>query len=338
VDVTGVGGVPSTGVTAVVMNVTVDQPSNSGYLSVWPSGEGRPLVSNLNFSPGQTVPNLVTVKVGANGRVNVFNPFGYAHVIADVVGYYTTAKVPSGKFTAVSPSRALDTRDGTGAPAGPVVGGTSIDVGVVGTAGVPASGVSAVAINVTVDQPTGNGFLTVWPTGQPRPLASSHNFTPGLTVANLVIAKVGAGGKVSIFNSTGTTHVVGDVIGYFSDQGGQFVPVSPQRLLDTRDSTGGIAGPVWGQWTISPGVGGVGPVPPDAGAAVVNVTSVNDDVGYVTVWPSGVARPLASTLNPRPGVAVPNQAYLKLGSAGRLDAFNLVGANQLIIDVFGYFR
>jgi hypothetical protein len=131
---------------------------------------------------------------------------------------------------------------------------------------------------------------------------------------------------------------VGDVIGYFSDQGGQFVPVSPQRLLDTRDSTGGIAGPVWGQWTISPGVGGVGPVPPDAGAAVVNVTSVNDDVGYVTVWPSGVARPLASTLNPRPGVAVPNQAYLKLGSAGRLDAFNLVGANQLIIDVFGYFR
>ena len=103
---------------------------------------------------------------------------------------------------------------------------------------VPASGASGVALNVTVDQPTSAGFLTVWPTGEARPLASSHNFVPNLTIANLVLAKVGAGGQVSIFNSGGSTHVVADVVGYFSASGGTFVPVSPQRIADSRRGIG----------------------------------------------------------------------------------------------------
>ena len=103
-DVTGVGGVPETGVTAVVMNVTVDSPTASSFLTAWPSGETRPGVSNLNFVAGQTVPNLVTVKVGANGRVNLFNSSGNVDVLADVVGYYTTTE-PSGggRFTPLNP-------------------------------------------------------------------------------------------------------------------------------------------------------------------------------------------------------------------------------------------
>ena len=112
-DVTGVGGVPETGVTAVVMNVTVDSPTAGSFLTAWPSGETRPGVSNLNFVPGQTVPNLVTVKVGANGRVNLFNSSGWAHVIADVVGYYTaTPPGGGGRFTSLTPTRLLDTRTG----------------------------------------------------------------------------------------------------------------------------------------------------------------------------------------------------------------------------------
>lgn len=334
-DVTGVGGVPETGATAVVLNVTVDAPVTSGFVTAWPSGEGQPTVSNLNFVAGQTVPNLVTVKVGANGRVNLYNSEGFTHLVADVVGYYTaTAPAGGGRFTAVNPGRVLDTRNG----AGPVGAGQSINVQVTGLMGVPASGVSGVALNVTVDQPSSPGYLTVWPTGEAQPFASSHNFVPGLTVANLVLAKVGAGGQVSIFNSAGSTHVVADVVGYFSAQGGVFVPMSPQRIVDSRLGIGtGINGPLGQGQSVDLAVTGVAGVPQNATAAIVNVTSVNSTIpSFITVWPAGGSRPMASTLNPRPGVPVPNLAYLKLGSGGRLSLYNNSGSTDYIVDVFGY--
>ena len=335
--VTGVGGVPQANVTAVVMNVTAVTPTGSGYITAWPSGEPQPLVSNINFVPGQTVPNLVTVKVGANGRVNLFNSAGSTHLLADVAGYYTTTPAPGGRFTAVTPARLLDTRSGTGTGGAinPLGQDQSLNLNVTGVGGVPASGVTAVALNVTVDQPTGTGYLTVWPAGEQRPLASTHNYVPGLTVANLVLAKVGANGQVSIYNSAGNTHVVADVIGYFSATGGTFVPVSPQRLIDTRNGTGGVA--VMGAGDTRTLGMATNPVPGNATAVIVNVTSVNSTApGYVTVWPTATGRPLASTLNPRPGVAVPNQAYLRVGASGGLDAFNANGSTDLIVDVFGY--
>ena len=74
---------------AVVVNVTVTQPTSPGYLTVYPNGAARPLASNLNFSAGQTVPNLVVAKVGADGKVAVYNNAGSTHVILDVVGWYS---------------------------------------------------------------------------------------------------------------------------------------------------------------------------------------------------------------------------------------------------------
>ena len=333
--VTGVGGVPF-GATAVVLNVTVDAPFTPGFITAWPSGEPQPFVSNLNYVAGQTVPNLVTVKVGSNGRVNLYNSQGYTQVLADVVGYYTATQPPSGGlFTAVTPGRVLDTRLGSGVP---VAGGTAINVDVTGVAGVPATGVSGVAMNVTVDQPTGTGFLTVWPTGEPQPLASSHDFTPGLTVANLVLAKVGTGGLVSIFNSFGATHVIVDVVGYFSATGGQFVPVSPARIVDSRFGIGtGVNGPLGPGQSNAVAVAGVSPVPSNATAAIVNVTSVDATApAFITVWPTGTPMPTASTLNPLPGIPVPNLAYLKLGTGGQLSVFNNTGSTHYIVDVFGY--
>jgi hypothetical protein len=85
--VTGVGGVPNDA-TAVVMNVTYTEATAPGYLSIWPSGEPRPTVSNLNTQPGGTQPNLVTVKLGSGGRVSIFNYAGTTHVLADVAGFY----------------------------------------------------------------------------------------------------------------------------------------------------------------------------------------------------------------------------------------------------------
>ena len=98
----------------------------------------------------------------------------------------------------------------------------------------PVSGVGAVALNVTVTEPSAWGFLTVFPTGASRPAASNLNFVAGQTVPNMVIAKVGADGQVSFFNQFGSTHVIVDVTGWFPVAVGAIAPVVPARVMDTR--------------------------------------------------------------------------------------------------------
>src|SRR5665648_196897 len=219
--VTGRGGVPASGVSAVVLNVTVTAPTRAGYLTVYGDGSPRPLASNLNFIPAQTVPNLVIAPVGANGKVALYNgSTGTLQLVADVSGYYV-AGAPSvaGAFGSLAPSRLLDTRAGVGAPKAPVVAGGTVALQVAGRGGVPASGVSAVVLNVTVTAPTRAGYLTVYGDGTTRPLASNLNFIPAQTVPNLVIAPVGTNGKVALYNgSTGTVQLVADVAGYYRSE------------------------------------------------------------------------------------------------------------------------
>ncbi len=88
VTVAGNGGVPASGAKAVVVNVTVVNPTAASALTVWPDGTTRPLASDLNFVPGQTVPNLVVVKLSATGQIDIFNGVGSTQVIVDVVGWY----------------------------------------------------------------------------------------------------------------------------------------------------------------------------------------------------------------------------------------------------------
>ena len=87
----GQGGVPTTGVAMVAMNVTVTNPSANAYLTVFPNGEPVPNASNLNFVAGQTVPNLVLARVGQDNSVNLSINAGTADVIADVVGWVADA-------------------------------------------------------------------------------------------------------------------------------------------------------------------------------------------------------------------------------------------------------
>ena len=214
--VTGRGGVPTTGVSAVVLNVTVTGPLAGGFLTAWPTGDLLPLASNLNFSAGQTVPNLVIVKLGAGGQVSLFNAGGAADMVADVAGWFgADGEATGARYHPVSPARLLDTRAAIGAPQAAVVAGGSLALQVTGRGGVPASGVTAVVLNVTVVDPQAGGYLTVWPTGDLLPLASNLNFGPGQTVPNLVVAKLGAGGKVSLYNGGGSANLVADVAGWY---------------------------------------------------------------------------------------------------------------------------
>jgi hypothetical protein len=87
-DVTGVGPVPADA-KAVILNVTSNQATSAnGFVTVYPDGVARPNASNLNLNPGQNLPNLVIVKVGASGNIRLYTNTGAVHLIADVVGYY----------------------------------------------------------------------------------------------------------------------------------------------------------------------------------------------------------------------------------------------------------
>jgi serine protease len=105
-------------------------------------------------------------------------------------------------ITPITPTRVLDTREGLGAPAAALAPASTIDLQIAGVADVPATGAGAVVLSVTVTEPTAPSFITVWPTGEPRPLTSSLNMLPGDTVPNLVIAKLGDAGRVSISTSS----------------------------------------------------------------------------------------------------------------------------------------
>jgi hypothetical protein len=91
IKVTGVGGVPGSLVSAVVINTTAVAPSAGSFLTIYPSDVTSPVASNLNFGPGQIIPNLVFVKVGSDGNVVLYNDQGTVDVIFDVVGWYTSA-------------------------------------------------------------------------------------------------------------------------------------------------------------------------------------------------------------------------------------------------------
>jgi hypothetical protein len=222
--VTGKGNVPATGVSAVVLNVTATHPSAAGYLTVFPAGITAPLASNLNFVPGQTVPNRVIVKVGTGGQVSLFNGPGTTDVVVDVGGWFTDgsdATATGGQFTGLTPARVLDTRNGTGGFSTPVGGGATIKLLVAGQGGVPAMTdpvrPTAVVLNVTVTGTSAASYLTLFPSdAASQPLASDLNWTVGLTVPNLVVVKLGADGKVAIFNGVGSTDVIADVVGWYN--------------------------------------------------------------------------------------------------------------------------
>lgn len=215
--VTGAGGVPSTGVEAVVLNVTATNPTAAGYVTAWPKGATQPVASNLNFVAGQTVPNRVIVKVGTGGKVSLYNPAGTVDLVADVNGWFTdgtTSNAAGDIFFGTGPNRIMDTRLG-GAPAGPA---STIHMNVWNQGGVPTTAHSVV-LNVTVTNPAGgnpSSYLTLWPTGSPQPLASDVNFHNGLTIANLTIVKIGTSGQVDVYNAAGTTQIVVDVVGWYN--------------------------------------------------------------------------------------------------------------------------
>jgi hypothetical protein len=339
VQLAGVGGrIPVPGVAAVSLNVTVTAGEGSGFVTVFPC-EARPVVSSVNFVAGQTVANAVIAPLSSAGHVCFFSSVP-ADLVVDVNGWYATG---SG-FNRVAPARVFDTRAGQigilPVAKSKVGGGNVVDVQLASLAGlIPAGGVAAVSLNVTVDGAESAGFVTVFPCGA-MPVASSVNFVAGQTVANAVIATLSSSGHVCFFSSAATDVVV-DVNGWFADGAG-FNRVAPARVFDTRAGQIGILGvaksKVGGGNVLDVPLTGLAGLTPAGGVAAVslNVTVADPDgSGFVTVFPCGTM-PVVSSVNFVAGQVVANAVTAPVSSSGHVCFFSSAPTN-MIVDINGWF-
>lgn len=323
--VTG-GDVPDTAL-AVALNITAVDGQAPGFLTIFPDGGPQPGTSSVNFPLGTPSPNSVVAKVGTGGRVRIFASQS-VQVIVDVFGWFG----PGGnaRLFTVAPDRVLDTRTG-GTPIGQ---GQTIDVPIAGTTRVPV-GATAAVLNVTATEAAQPGFLTVYPSDRAKPFVSSVNFVPKVPRPNLVIAPLGADGKIKIFASQ-QSHVVVDVMGWFGNAGqSEYVEVASTRLLDTRrPADGGVKVNAGGTRPLQV-VGDV--VPPNARSVVLNVTITEpDQPGFLTVYPGGGARPPTSNLNYLRNETIPNAVIVGLGPTGTIDLYTSQ-TTHVVVDVVGYF-
>lgn len=325
-------GIPNTA-RAAMLNVTVVNPTDRGFLTIYPCDSRVRGAASLNYAAGETVNNSVVSRASVNngGRVCIWSRAA-TDLVIDVVGY--AGPSGSSRYVAVQPERVTDTRNGL-ARTGAIEAGETWQLEIVGTAGVPADA-TAVALNVAATQAEGRGFVTVFPCGQPRPTASSLNFVQDRTVPNLVVSGVGSGGRICVYSNV-RTHLVLDLNGWFAPAGSQLAPLTPTRLLDTRAALGTSSTTrLEADQTLELQVAGRGGVPAGARAAVLNlVVTEPAGSGFVTLWPCDQPRPVAANLNYVAGQTTSNLAMSDLDPAGRVCVYSLT-TTHVVIDTSGF--
>jgi hypothetical protein len=334
--VAGHGGVPAKNATAVALDVTAISPSATGHLIVYPAGTTRPGVADLSFGAGQTVTNLVVVKLNG-GKISFYNADGGTlDLAADVVGYYTTST--GATFTATSPSRILDTQSGLGAPEAKVGAHGTVTLAVAGNGGVPSDGATAVALNVQALSPAATGSLTIYPNGTSQPATAALSFTSGQNAAALAVVRL-VNGKVSIYNSSsGPLDLTGDVVGYYGSGGGTFLPVGPTRILDTQSGLGGSGQTVLPHAVAVTNVVNVPAIANGNVTAVVLQVTVLDAQrsGTLTAFPDGASVPV-STFPFAAGQAVTSLVVVPVVNGGVDFCNGSSGTIQVLADLLGFY-
>ncbi|MFB7674743.1 PKD domain-containing protein [Kitasatospora purpeofusca] len=291
-------------------------------------GDGSPAVTRNTLDPavhGYASPGDYTVTVTVTDTAGRTSTAAYP---------FRAAYAPTG-FLRTQPYRLADTREDANLD---LTGGREVPFTLpTGTApganGVPGN-VSTVVLNVTVTEATEDTHLTVWPTGQPRPTTSNVNVAAGRTSSNLVTVPIGDAKRISTMLNAGRAEVIVDVVGFYRPNGGDlFTPLSPNRLVDTRDSIKLGSGE-----TRAVKVAGVGGVPTDATSVVLNLTSTETAVDtHLKVYPGGGSKPVSSNLNPEPGKDKSNQVVVPVGPDGTVNVYNNAGSTHVVLDVFGYY-
>jgi hypothetical protein len=334
VSVAGANGIPANA-PGVVANVTAVRPNGVGYAVVFPDTRGNgstpmPATSTVNFEPGQDVASSTFVQLGPNGDLcYATRGASSTGLLIDVSGY-----MEAGSGVVVdSPQRLIDTRrpvDG-----GPVLPRTPRKVQVTGLLGVPADAESAI-LNVTVTGVTSVGNLRVYPGGEVSD-TSVVNYVPGVDKANTTVVPLADDGSVTLYSdSDRPVQAVVDVLGY-TEPGGSYVPVTPTRVLDSREDPE----PFEGGFVYSIEVDEVAPA--NATALVLNVTAIHPDtVGNLRVYPGDPNQgdpPNASSINYIPGRDIPNLVVVGLPAERFIDVFSDQpdgGTVDLAFDFVGY--
>ena len=306
-----------------------DYPYQVAFL--WQAGQFTAINSNEYVQP---------YGINNNGLiVGNYDPDGNLH------GFLATpVSSPPLQFYPVLPCRVVDTRNTNGMFGGPPIqGGTSrsFPLPQQTPCDVPSTA-AAYSLNVTVIPGGELGFLTIWPTGQPQPVVSTMNSLDGRVKANAAIVPAGTNEAVSVYVSN-TTNVVLDIDGYFAPSGGfslEFYPLTPCRVVDTRNANGDLGGPYLqgGQQRNFPVLESTCGIPNTAQAYSLNFTAIpkHGSLGYLTVWPEGLPKPLVSTLNDPTGTIVANAAIVPAGTGSGITVYPSDDTN-LAIDVNGYF-
>ena len=346
--VTGHGGVPSTA-TAVTGNLTVTGQTSLGYLYVGPNPMAYPTSSTLNFPLNDDRANAVIVALGSGGTLSVTyaapTTGPTAQVIFDVTGYFVP-DTSGATYVPLTPTRILDTRDGTGGLAGPFSSNVARTFQVTGHGGVPSTA-TAVTGNLTVTQQSSLGYLYIGPIAANNPTSSTLNFPLNDDRANAVTVALSGTGTLGVTYAApkagATAHVIFDVTGYFvpGASGAKYVPLTPARILDTRSNTG-LSGPSSSHVARTFAVTGTYVVPANATAVTGNLTvTAQTSPGYLYLGPVAANNPTSSTLNFPLKDDRANAVTVALGGGGTLCvtyAAPTTGPTaQVIFDVTGYF-
>ncbi len=351
--VTGHGGVPTSGASTVVFNLTVTDQTASGHVIAYPTGVTRPTASNINFPAKTTIANLVTVRLGSSGRVTLYNSAGSVSLIADVVGWYgnsTTDSATGGAFQEARPQRLVDTRK-TGSLSGRAYLTEPIDYSTATPN--PNGNIRAVLVTLTAVSPQVSGHLTAWSGAGTEPNASVLNFPAGKTVPNLAVVPVApCGSNCSGSSSTlpsirvknesdGVVDVLVDIWGFYDDgnlhttNARRFIPTtSPIRIVDTRTNHGTTTLFTGSTRTVTSPSSVAGA---NTTTLVANVTAIPTKNTFLTLYRHGESQPSVSNLNPRANITVAGAAVTGVGLHNDFSIYNNSGTTEVIVDVAGRF-
>jgi uncharacterized membrane protein len=354
-------GVPTFTLTNYISGLSIGQgTSDTTYIYMSPSygftgsitlsASGLPSGVTASFSPNPTTGYGNTMTLTAAGYAA---PGQSTVTVTGVSGNQTasttfalTVTVSTGglQFIAITPCRIADTRNTTGAFGGPELAAAATRIFDVpqSACGIPTTAV-AYSLNVTVVPIASLGYLSIWPAGEAQPVVSTLNSGDGRVKANATITPAGTNGGVSVYASDATQFIL-DIEGYFvpagtSTAGLEFFPLTPCRIADTRNATGSLGGPFLASNTARsfPVQSSSCGIPSSAKAYSLNVTAVpHSSLGFLSLWPSGEAQPVVSTLNALTGAVTANAAIVPAGTGGDISVL-VSDASDVILDVNGYF-
>jgi hypothetical protein len=282
-----------------------------------------PTASNLNFQAGPSAEtNLAVVGLDSDGGVCVASS-ARTNFVLDVAGYFSVDGLAA--FRRGTPSRLIDTRTGSGG---------RLAANETRTLSFPTgTAPSAAVLNITTVNPGEDGFLTVYPCQGGLPIASQSNPRRGGVKANLVMASLDASRNVCIYTKQPVDLIV-DVFGTWEQGSGElFVPVTPNRLVDTRnaDALFHFTSPDQSVTLPMPGSGSF-----VARSAFLNLTTVNTKPGgtFVTGWPCDT-RPTTSNVNSLTPFPVANAAVVFLSTNHAVCLFSSQ-PTDFLVDIFGW--